>query len=140
MWCNSFCDKLLGLCGLKNLFKNVKMIFVYWLKGEYMKKLIILCAFVCLCSMSISSTAQAGYLDVLNAINATGNTINTINRTSKGTMSTIEYSQRFTDRQQDRKDRKAAEKEYNDDAEAEYYRTLQETQQLQQRQYYNNQL
>ena len=47
-------------------------------------------------------------------------------------MSTVEYAQRFTDRQQDRKDRKRAEKEYNAAAEAEYYRTLYETQQLKQ--------
>ena len=50
-------------------------------------------------------------------------------------MSTIEYGQRFQDRQQDRQDRKRAEKSYNATAEAEYYKTLQETRELQK---YNN--
>ena len=54
-------------------------------------------------------------------------------------MSTVEYAQRFTDRQQDRKDRKRAEKEYNENAEAEYYKTIQETRALEQK-YYNEKL
>lgn len=82
--------------------------------------------------------AQASYTDVLRVINSTSNTINSVNRAGRGTMSTVEYSQRFLDRQQDRKDRKRAEKEYNANAEAEYYRTLQETQQIKAYGYQNN--
>ena len=74
--------------------------------------------------------AKADYLGVLYNIGATANTINSINRGARSTMSTIEYSQRFTDRQQERKDLKRAEKSYNESAEAEYYKTIQETQAL----------
>ena len=77
--------------------------------------------------------AKANFGDVLNVIYQTSNTINSVNRAGRGTMSTIEYGQRFQDRQQDRQDRKRAEKSYNASAEAEYYRTLQETRELQQR-------
>jgi len=80
---------------------------------------------------------KASFLDVLDTVNSTARTITNVNRAGKSTMSTIESAQRFTDRQQDRKDLKRAEKEYNESAEAEYYRTLQETQQLKQ-QYYGN--
>lgn len=79
--------------------------------------------------------AKANFSDVLHVINQTSNTINTVNRAGRGTMSTIEYGQRFQDRQQDRQDRKRAEKSYNASAEAEYYKTLQETRELQK---YNN--
>ncbi len=81
--------------------------------------------------------AKADFMEVLNTINRTSHTINSVNRAGRGTMSTVEYAQRFTDRQQDRQDRKRAEKDYNANAENEYYRTLQETQQLR-TQYYNN--
>ena len=74
--------------------------------------------------------AEAGFMDVLNTINSASNTINSVNRAGRGTMSTVEYAQRFTDRQQDRKDRKRAEKEYNQTAEEEYYKTIQETEAL----------
>ncbi len=85
--------------------------------------------------------AKASYLDVINTISRTAETVNSVNRGARGTMSTIEASQRFTDRQQDRKDRKRAEKSYNETAEQEYYRTLQETRDLNNRyQYYNNDL
>ena len=81
--------------------------------------------------IGINTQAQASYGDVLRVINQTSNTINSVNRAGRGTMSTIEYGQRFQDRQQDRQDRKRAEKSYNETAEAEYYRTLQETRELQ---------
>lgn len=80
---------------------------------------------------------NANFTDVLNTINRTSYTINSVNKAGRGTMSTIEYAQRFTDRQQDRQDRKRAEKDYNANAQDEYYRTLQETQRLR-NQYYNN--
>ena len=86
----------------------------------------------------INNAAEASFSDVLSIINQTSNTINSINRAGRGTMSTIEYGQRFQDRQQDRQDRKRAEKDYNRNAELEYYRTLQETQLLQQQTYRNN--
>ncbi len=96
--------------------------------------------FTCLLSIltlailiGINTPAQASYGDVLRVISQTSNTINSVNRAGRGTMSTIEYGQRFQDRQQDRQDRKRAEKSYNASAEAEYYRTLQETRELQQR-------
>lgn len=96
--------------------------------------------FACIVSVLILSfiigfnfEAQANFSDVLHVINQTSNTINSVNRAGRGTMSTIEYGQRFQDRQQDRQDRKRAEKSYNATAEAEYYRTLQETRELQQR-------
>jgi hypothetical protein len=82
--------------------------------------------------------AKADYFSVLRTIGGTASAINSVNSASRGTMSTVEYAQRFTDRQQDRKDRKRAEKEYNENAEQEYYRTLQETESLRQQQYYNN--
>lgn len=84
------------------------------------------------------SQANASYFDVINAISNTAYTINSVNSAARGTMSTVEYSQRFQDRQQDRKDRKRSEKEYNENAEQEYYRTLQETQALRQKYYYDN--
>ncbi len=80
--------------------------------------------------IGINLEAQAKFSDVLHVINQTSNTINSVNRAGRGTMSTIEYGQRFQDRQQDRQDRKRAEKSYNASAEAEYYKTLQETQAL----------
>ena len=99
-----------------------------------MKKRKILVSLISACFLSaligIDIKANAGYLDVLYNISTTANTINSINRGARSTMSTIEYSQRFTDRQQDRKDLKRAEKSYNESAEAEYYRTMQETQAL----------
>ena len=84
--------------------------------------------------------AKADYLSVLNTISSTANTINSVNRAGRGTMSTVEATQRFTDRQQDRQDRKRAEKSYNASAEEDYYRTLQETQALRNQYYYNNNL
>ena len=77
-----------------------------------------------------SNCAQASFMEVLNTINATGHTINTINRATRGTLSTVEYSQRFQDRQQDRQDYKRTQKEYNEAAQDEYYRTIQETKML----------
>ena len=74
--------------------------------------------------------AEASFMEVLNTINATGHTINTLNRATRGTLSTVEYSQRFQDRQQDRQDYKRTQKEYNESAQEEYYKTLQETRML----------
>lgn len=88
--------------------------------------------------LGYNEKAQASFGDVLNVINATGRTINTVNSAGRSTMSTIEFGQRFQDRQQDRQDRKRAEKSYNANAEAEYYRTLQETQELKRYGYNNN--
>ena len=88
----------------------------------------------------INNAAEAGFSDVLSIINQTSNTINSVNSATRGTMSTVEFGQRFQDRQQDRQDRKRAEKEYNRNAELEYYRTLQETQLLQQQTYQRNNL
>ena len=105
------------------------------------KREIALCAlgvFLLFSMVSLNLEAKAGYLDVLYNIGTTANTINAVNRGARSTMSTIEYSQRFTDRQQDRKDLKRAEKSYNESAEAEYYKTIQETQALN-RQYSNMQ-
>lgn len=103
-----------------------------------MKKKTFACIILTACIISWSgfvNKSEAGFTDVLNVINQTGRTINTINSAGRSTMNTIEYGQRFQDRQQDRQDRKRAEKAYNESAEQEYYRTLQETQQLKR---YNN--
>lgn len=80
--------------------------------------------------------ANASFMEVLNNINATGRTINTVNSATRGTLSTIEYSQRFQDRQQDRQDYKRTQKEYNEAAQEEYYKTIQQTKMLEQQ--YNN--
>ena len=108
-----------------------------------MKKRTLLCCTLCALALSFivgfNMQAKADFLEVLNTINATSRTINSVNSAGRGTMSTVEYAQRFTDRQQDRKDRKRAEKEYNENAEAEYYRTIQETRALEQK-YYNEKL
>ncbi len=98
----------------------------------------IFCAVVLSCTIGFNIKAEADFLDVLDTINRTSNTINSVNRAGRGTMSTVEYAQRFTDRQQDRKDRKRTEKEYNQSAEEEYYKTIQETKALENK--YNNQL
>lgn len=74
--------------------------------------------------------ANASFMEVLNNISATGRTINSVNSATRGTLSTIEYSQRFQDRQQDRQDYKRTQKEYNAAAQDEYYRTIQETRML----------
>ena len=96
---------------------------------------------VCMtCCVGFNMQANASYWGVLNNISQTAHTINSINSAGRGTMSTVEYAQRFTDRQQDRQDRKRAEKSYNENAEQEYYRTLQETQSLRNQYYYNNNL
>ena len=99
-----------------------------------MKKRKVFAILSCACILSaligVNIEAKADYLGVLYNIGATANTINSINRSARSTMSTIEYSQRFTDRQQERKDLKRAEKSYNESAEAEYYKTIQETQAL----------
>jgi len=84
--------------------------------------------------------AQASFMEVLNTINATGHTINTLNRATRGTLSTVEYSQRFQDRQQDRQDYKRVQKSYNEDAQEEYYKTLQETKMLEAQYNSNNML
>lgn len=105
-------------------------------KGRIMKKSICLFAIGVFALTNINLAAYASYFDVINSISNTAYTINSINSAARGTMSTVEYSQRFTDRQQDRKDRKRSEKEYNEFAQSEYYKTLQETQALR-REYYN---
>lgn len=99
------------------------------------RKFMFACTATVLCAATMfvfAQEAKAGFMDVLNTINATSNTINSVNRAGRGTMSTVEYAQRFQDRQQDRQDRKRAEKDYNENAEQEYYKTLQETQMLKQ--------
>ncbi len=100
--------------------------------------MVITCAFCLSAFIGFNMQAKADYFSVLRTIGSTASTINSVNSAGRGTMSTIEYAQRFTDRQQDRKDRKRAEKEYNQNAEEEYYRTLQETQSLRNQYYYNN--
>ncbi|MBQ9246427.1 hypothetical protein IJ182_09195 [bacterium] len=105
-----------------------------------MKKLFALIAgALCLSFfIGIDMQAQADFINVLNNISRTAETVNSVNRAGRGTMSTIESAQRFTDRQQDRKDEKRAQKEYNANAEQEYYRTLQETQALRQQYRFND--
>ena len=100
-----------------------------------MRKLFVLVA----CSMLFTATAQASFMEVVNTINATGRAINSINSAARGTMSTVEYGQRFQDRQQDRQDYKRVHMGYNETAQEEYYKTLQETRMLQQ-QYQENQM
>lgn len=78
-------------------------------------------------------------MEVVNTINATGRAINSINSATRGTMSTVEYGQRFQDRQQNKQDYKRVQKSYNETAQEEYYRTLQETKMLEQ-QYQENQM
>ena len=85
-----------------------------------------------ICFISTTCSVQASFMEVLNTISATGRTINTVNSAARGTMSTVEYGQRFQDRQQDRQDYKRAQKSYNASAQDEYYRTLQETRMLEQ--------
>ena len=99
----------------------------------------IICAVCISCFIGFNLKAEADFFEVLDNINRTSNTITNVNRASRNTLNTVEYAQRFTDRQQDRQDRKRAEKDYNETAEAEYYKTIQETQLLKQ-QYYNNNL
>ena len=82
--------------------------------------------------LTLSSVKADSVYDVLNVINSTGYTIRNVNNTGRSTMSTVEYAQRFTDRRQERLDEKRAQKEYSQDAEEEYYKTLEETRQLQQ--------
>lgn len=82
------------------------------------------------CFILSINCANASFMDVLNTVSATGRTINTVNSATRGTLSTIEYSQRFQDRQQDRQDYKRTQKEYNAAAQDEYYRTLQQTRML----------
>lgn len=107
--------------------------------GEYMKKLTFYFSVAALfCLLGLPNVASAGVLDFANSINAIGGAVNSINHATRGTMSTIEYSQRFSDRRQERRDRKSVEAQYNNDTEAEYYRTIQETQQLEQRSQQNN--
>ena len=93
--------------------------------------------FVSYCIISVFAFAfimqqevKASFMDVLNTINYTSNTINSVNRATRGTLSTVEYGQRFQDRQQDRQDYKRAQKGYNESAQEEYYKTLQETKML----------
>ena len=100
-----------------------------------MRKLFIMLAF----AMLTTTVAQASFMEVVNTINATGRAINSINSAARGTMSTVEYGQRFQDRQQDRQDYKRVQKGYNETAQEEYYKTLQETKMLEQ-QYQENQM
>jgi sensor histidine kinase YesM len=100
-----------------------------------MRKLFIMLAF----AMLTTTIAQASFMEVVNTINATGRAINSINSAARGTMSTVEYGQRFQDRQQDRQDYKRVQKGYNETAQEEYYKTLQETKMLEQ-QYQENQM
>ena len=100
-----------------------------------MRKLFIVFAF----AMLTTTIAQASFMEVVNTINATGRAINSINSAARGTMSTVEYGQRFQDRQQDRQDYKRVQKSYNETAQDEYYKTLQETKMLEQ-QYQQNQM
>lgn len=92
-----------------------------------MKKLLLTSALAVLCAFCVQMNASA---DIFNTINNIGGAVHSINSAARGTMSTYEYGNRFLDRRQERLDRKRAEKSYSDDAEAEYYRTLQETQKL----------
>jgi len=94
-------------------------------KSTYLASALLLTFLGC-----FTNSAQASFMEVLNTINATGHTINTLNRATRGTLSTVEYSQRFQDRQQDRQDYKRTQKEYNESAQEEYYKTLQETKML----------
>jgi len=96
-----------------------------------MRKQAIFASFFVIFSFTMN-LAQASFMDVLNTVNATGRAINSINSATRGTLSTVEYSQRFQDRQQDRQDYKRTQKEYNEAAQEEYYKTLQETKMLQQ--------
>ena len=84
------------------------------------------------CLLFSVNTASASFMEVLDTINATGRAINSINSATRGTLSTVEYSQRFQDRQQDRQDYKRVQKDYNENAQEEYYKTLQETRMLEQ--------
>ena len=92
-------------------------------------KIVLSGLFIAFFGLAINS-AEASFMEVLNTINATGHTINTLNRATRGTLSTVEYSQRFQDRQQDRQDYKRTQKEYNESAQEEYYKTIQETRML----------
>ena len=95
-----------------------------------MKKIEKLACFVFFALLAFGFSAQASFLEVVNTIHATGNAINSVNRATRGTLSTVEYGQRFQDRQQDRQDYKRTQKEYNESAQEEYYKTLQETKML----------
>ena len=105
------------------------------------KKFALITTFVLLFGIFTTgmNTANASYFEVLSNIGSTARTINSVNSAARGTLSTIEFSQRFEDRQQDRRDRKRTEKEYNQNAEQEYYKTLQETEALR-NQFYRNSL
>ena len=92
------------------------------------KSAVFIVALVFACNLF--AIANASFMEVLNTINATSRTINSVNSATRGTLSTVEYSQRFQDRQQDRQDYKRAQKSYNQSAQEEYYRTIQETKML----------
>ena len=87
------------------------------------------------CIIGINSTAKADFMTVVDNIQRTSDAVNSVNQAGRGIMSTTEFFQRFKDRWQDRSDRKRAEKAYNEAAYAEYNKTLQEINTLQQ-QYY----
>ena len=93
-----------------------------------------LCIFAIFCFMSVTPKAQASsIMEIFSIINAAGTAINSVSGATRSAMSTFEMGQRVTDRTQERGDKKRAEKAYSDDTEEEYYRTLEETQTLQNR-------
>ncbi len=85
--------------------------------------------------IGINSVAKADFMTVVDNIQRTSDAINSVNQAGRGIMSTTEFFQRFKDRWQDRSDRKRAEKAYNEAAYAEYNKTMQEINAMQQ-QYY----
>ena len=101
-------------------------------KNTVTSLVIALCAS---CIIGINSAANADFMTVVDNIQRTSDAINSVNQAGRGIMSTTEFFQRFKDRWQDRSDRKRAEKAYNEAAYAEYNKTLQEINALQQ-QYY----
>ncbi len=85
-----------------------------------------------------SNTANADFMTVVDNIHRTSDAINSVNQAGRGVFSNVEYFQRFKDRRQERSEQKRAEKEYNASIQQEYYKTLYEIQELEQR--YNSSL
>ncbi len=84
------------------------------------------------------NTAKANFMTVVDNINRTSNAISSVNQAGRGIFGSFEFFQRFKDRRQERREQKQAEKNYNASIQQEYYKTLYEVQELEQR--YNSSL
>ncbi|MBQ9246513.1 hypothetical protein IJ182_09630 [bacterium] len=104
-----------------------------------MKKFKFIMLVICICIIPIINIqAKADFMTVVDHIQRTSDAINSVNQAGRGILSVTEYFQRFKDRGQDRRERKQAEKAYNEAAKQEYENTLKEIEILEQRYYGTN--